>query len=73
MSLFPKQEWLIGSAEVLVRLAGAHWVGIQERLPGQEPLALFNVPNGSTLSLPLSEVSLAAVRKKIGGQDEETL
>ena len=61
----PNRLWLTTAARLIVEYAGAEWVGVQEGVPGQESLAMFNVPNGSTLSLPLLEVSVAAVREKL--------
>lgn len=52
------------AARLMVEAAGGKWLGMAERL-SDEPLALFNDGVGEILSLPLSEISLAAVRDKL--------
>ena len=48
----------------LVRQGGGEWVGIQ-RIRGMEDLALFNTPAGTTLSLPVGQVTAEAVARRI--------
>ena len=50
----------------IVEKAGGKWVGIQDRsILNQEPLVLFNNPQGSTLALPVSQLTEESVRKRI--------
>lgn len=48
----------------LVAQGGGVWVGIQRRKQGSD-LALFNAPSGTTLSLPVEQVTAKAVAARI--------
>ena len=55
----------------LVAAGGGEWVGIQH-LKGHEDLILFNTPSGTTLSLPVGQVTAEAVAQRIKDSREET-
>ncbi len=56
----------------MVELGGGHYQGIQRGFPGHpESLIYFCGPCGSTLALKPSEVSAAAVRRRIADKEEE--
>ena len=48
----------------LVAAGGGEWVGVQH-IKGREALILFNVPSGTTLSLPVGQVTAEAVARRI--------
>jgi len=62
----PNTHWLIAAARLIVEYAGAEWVPVDEGLPGYGELAVFNTPSGTTRTMALSDVSVMAVREKIG-------
>ena len=55
----------------LVAAGGGEWVGVQH-IKGREALILFNVPSGTTLSLPVGQVTAEAVARRIKESREET-
>ena len=48
----------------LVRQGGGEWVGVQH-IKGHEDLILFNARSGTTLSLPVGQVTAEAVARRI--------
>jgi hypothetical protein len=53
-------------AAIVVQSGGGSYVGLQRAfVPGHDTLVLFNTPWGSTLALPVNEVSTQAVRDKL--------
>ena len=48
----------------LVAAGGGEWVGVQH-LKGSEDLILFNARSGTTLSLPVGQVTAEAVARRI--------
>ena len=52
--------------QILVELGGAaQFCGVFPAIPGSEPIVLFNAKSGSTLGLPLSQLTATAVRRKV--------
>ncbi len=52
--------------QILVELGGAaQFCGVFPAIPGSEPLVLFNAKSGSTLGLPLSQLTATAVKRKV--------
>ena len=61
------------AASLIVKAAGGNWLGVST-LRSDEPLALFNDGAcGDILSLPMSEISMAAVRDKLDEDKEKQL
>jgi hypothetical protein len=57
-------------ARILTEIAGAQFVGIFPAIPGHVPLVLFNSKfSGSTLGIPLPEISASAVRAILAKSD----
>ena len=50
--------------QLIVTAGGGAWVGVQH-LTGREDLVLFNAPSGTTLSLPVGQMSPEAVARRI--------
>lgn len=54
---------------LVVTAGGGQWVGIQH-LTGREDLILFNAPSGTTLSLPVAQISPEEVARRIQESEE---
>lgn len=58
--------------KLMVVAGGATWVGVQETVPPGPDLVLFNsLINKTTLALPVTEISVAAVRQKVIASDQQ--
>ena len=48
----------------IVMQAGCQFIGVKRHFEDEEPLVYFNIPGGSTKTLPVSQVTLENVQKK---------